>query len=164
MPSHALTQAGDTDFTNHRPDYNTPARCAQFHTIVKIRNTKVIERVFDPCAGLAFLQCRALQIVGRFLGESPPQQFAIVHIGCRHTNRGTEPLMRIDNYRVGQFQSGKQVANAFIQNARQAIGAIDMEPDTVLLGDGANFGQWVDRAGIGGAGIGDDGHRQNIVG
>ena len=72
--------------------------------------------------------------------------------------------MRVDDRGVGEVEAVVEVRHALVEDARQAVGAVDVEPDAELVRDLAQRADRVDRAGVRRARGGDDGHREHAVG
>ena len=70
--------------------------------------------------------------------------------------RREQPLVRIDDERVGTIQPGEPVAQLRQQQRRQAVGAVDVEPRADLCGDVGTSGQIVDHSCVRRAARGDD--------
>ena len=84
-----------------------------------------------------------------------------MHEGRGHAHLRAEPLVRVDDHRVGHLQAVVEFVYARIENAGQAVGAVDVHPDILLTGNLADRCEWVDGAGICGAGVGNNRYRQH---
>ena len=75
------------------------------------------------------------EVVGRLLGERPLQDRAVAHERRADAGRGTEPLVRVDDRGVGQLETVVERCDAVVEDAGQPVGAVDVEPGTVLARD-----------------------------
>ena len=71
--------------------------------------------------------------------------------------RREQPLVRVDHKRVGVLDAVVGRPDARREQARAAIGAVDVEPQAVLTSDCRRAGQVVNDARVGRAGRGDHG-------
>ena len=60
---------------------------------------------------------------------------AVAHERGRDPHGRTEPLVRVRDGRVGQLKAVVQRCDAFVEDARQAVGAVHMEPCPVFAGE-----------------------------
>ena len=70
--------------------------------------------------------------------------------------RREQPLVGIDDERVGPFESGELVPDRGGEQGGAAVGAVDVEPQRALLGHVGHPGEIVDDAGVGRPGRGDN--------
>jgi hypothetical protein len=71
--------------------------------------------------------------------------------------------MRVHDHRVGVSNRGEGRAQRGRRSGDQPVGAVDVEPGAVLVGDLRQVGQRVNRPGVGGAGAAHHRHRDNAI-
>ena len=71
--------------------------------------------------------------------------------------RGEQPLVRIDAEAVGTLEPAPGDRRRRRAQRGRAVGAVDVQPEPVLGADVGGGVELVDRAGVGGAAVGDDG-------
>jgi hypothetical protein len=91
---------------------------------------------------------RRCQVGRRLLGEGPAEDGAVPHQGGRHPDGGVEPLVRVDDGGVGELQAVVEVGHPLVEDPRQAVGAVDVEPGIGGVGGLRQRAQRVDRAGV----------------
>ena len=70
-----------------------------------------------------------------------------------------QPFVRVDHQGVGQFHARQFESPLRGECCGCAVGTVHMEPQVFGAGQGGEFRQRIDRAGVGGAGVADDHHR-----
>ena len=71
--------------------------------------------------------------------------------------------MRVNDKTVGQFDALVKVSGGRVENASQTIGAVDVQPNAVCVGNRCNFTDAVDDAKVRSAGSGHHGKNRTGV-
>src|SRR5260221_8508999 len=79
--------------------------------------------------------------VRRHQAEGLAQQLPLAHNGATALNRGRQPLVGVQRYRVGAFEAREERRDLLVENAERAIGPIDVQPEALLA---AEIGQVVE--------------------
>src|SRR4029077_6206346 len=61
--------------------------------------------------------------------------------------------MRIERNAICALETAQHLSSAFRQDRRRAESAVDVEPEFFFCGEVRQFSNWIDRAGVSGAGV-----------
>ena len=74
-----------------------------------------------------------------------------------------KPLVHVDRPRVGALHAGKPTRHGGVEDAKQPVGTVDVEPDLVLRSGVGDLVELVNGSGVGRPGDAHDGDRHDVV-
>ena len=93
-------------------------------------------------------------------GQGAAEEFGVADERCPGPDRRGEPLVGVDGQRVDAGDVSVARPDPFIDDAKGAVGTVDVEPHAPVVGDRPHRIERIDEAGIDVSGRGDHGDRR----
>ena len=136
-------------------------RAAIVAHVLRARNGRVCSSPYS--ANVPTGRVGVLAQVGRDEAERVAQVVAAPHERAAGVDGNAEPLVRVENQRVGPLHAAVAGRDRRVEHAERAVGAVDVEPEALRGRDVGERVERVDRAGVDGARRADEQRRQGAA-
>ena len=153
-------EALPADLAQHGPHGGPARRRGQLDALVGPRPAHAVELRAE---GLGVIVERALEVGGVALGEGPGQDAPVAHERRAHADAGGQPLVGVDDPRIGFVDPREQRRERRRGVREQAVRAVHGDPAAVPPRDRGDLVDPVDRAGVGRARDGDRRDRDHAI-